>query len=111
MWWLSLKHARLPLFFGHKNTAFGEFQNLERIFWHLAASPWQMAKTMKANQSRPLESAAAAASRLKLETDLKASADTSGPGENQAVYHKLSQLDDLHDSDEMESDYEVEVNT
>ena len=40
-----------------------------------------------------------------------ASADTSGPGENQAVYHKLSQLDDLHDSDEMESDYEVEVNT
>ena len=40
-----------------------------------------------------------------------ASADASGGGENEAVYHKLSQLDDLHDSDEMESDYEVEVNT
>jgi hypothetical protein len=39
------------------------------------------------------------------------SADTSGLGENQAVYHKLNQLDDLQDSDEIDSDYEVEVNT
>ena len=40
-----------------------------------------------------------------------ASSDTSGHGENEAVYHKLSQLDELPDSDEIDSDYEVDVRT